>query len=116
MAQPELVPAQPWAADDKVVVKKRALKHVKQQVAALLCGEDLPEGVQAREVTKVPYEVPAVPRGETTCPVCRQVFKTHHHVMVHMGVHRGENFPCGKWESSGQWEVFGEAHTGVCAR
>ena len=51
--------------------RRGSLKHVKQQVSALLCGEDLPEGVQAREVTKAPYEVPAVPRGETTCPVCR---------------------------------------------
>ena len=32
--QPELVPAQPWAADDEVVVKKRALKRVKQQVVS----------------------------------------------------------------------------------
>ena len=95
-AQPELVPAQPRAADDEVVVKKRALKRVKQQVVALLRGEDLPEGAQAREITEVPYKVPAVPRGETTCPVCRQVFKSHHHVKVHMGMHRGEKFPCGK--------------------
>ena len=32
------------AGKGEVVVKKRALKHVKQQVMALLCGEDLPEG------------------------------------------------------------------------
>ena len=31
-----------------------------------------------------------------TCPVCRQVFKMHHHVKVHMGIHRGEKFPCRK--------------------
>ena len=43
-----------------------------------------------------PYEVPAVPRGETSCPVCKRVFKTHHRAQVHMGVHRGEKFPCGK--------------------
>ena len=94
--QPAPIPVQPQVAGDEVVVKKRALKLVKQQVSALLCGEDLPEGVQAREVAEVPYEVPAVPRGETTCPVCKQVFKSHHRVMVHMGVHRGEKFPCGK--------------------
>ena len=79
----------PRAADDEVVIKKRALKRVKQQVAALLRGEDLLEGAQARGIAEVPYEVPAVPRGETTCPVCRQVFKSHHRVKVHMGVHRG---------------------------
>ena len=95
-AQPAPVPPQLQAAEDEVVVKKRALKRVKQQVSALLCGEDLPEGVQAREVAEVPYQVPAVPRGETTCPVCRQVFKLHHRAMVHMGVHRGEKFPCSK--------------------
>ena len=81
---------------DEVIVKKRALQRMKQQMSALLRGEDLPEGAQGREVTEVPYEVPSVPRGETTCPVCRQQFKSHHRVMVHMGVHRGEKFPCGK--------------------
>ena len=69
---------------------------MKQQMLALLRGEDLPEGAQGREVAEVPYEVPSVPKGETTCPVCRQTFKSHHRVRVHIGVHRGEKFPCGK--------------------
>ena len=43
-----LVEPQPSA--DEVLVKKRALKWVKQQVLALLHGEDLHEGAQAREV------------------------------------------------------------------
>ena len=34
---------------------------MKQQVSALLRGEDLPEGAQAREIAEVPYEVPVVP-------------------------------------------------------
>ena len=38
---------------DEVLVKKRALK---QQVSALLHGEDLPEGAQARGVAEVPYQ------------------------------------------------------------
>ena len=53
-------------------------------------------GSTRREVAEVPYEVPSVPRGETTYPVCRQSFKLHHRVKLHMGVHRGEKFPCGK--------------------
>ena len=77
-AQPAPVLVQLQVAEDEVVVKKRALKCMKQQVLALLQGEDLPEGAQAREIAEVPYEVPVVPRGETTCPVCKQVFKTHH--------------------------------------
>ena len=95
-AQPAPALPEHHPADDEVVVKKRALKRVKQQVSALLHGEDLPEGAQAREVTEVLYEVPAVPREETTCPVCRQVFKTHHRLTVHMGIYWGEKFPCGK--------------------
>ena len=95
-AQPALVLPQLHPAEDEVIMKKRALKHVKQQVSALLHGEDLPGGAQAREVAEVPYKVPAVPRGETTCPVCRQVFKSHHRVIIHMGIHRGEKFPCSK--------------------
>ena len=98
-AQPALVLPQLRPAEDEVVMKKRALKRAKQKVSALLRGEDLPEGGQAREVAEVPYKVPAVPRGETTCPVCRQVFKSHHRVTIHMGIHRGEKFPyrkCGK--------------------
>ena len=89
-AQPAPVLPQLHPAEDEVVMKKRALKCVKQQVFTLLRGADLPEGAQAREVAEVPYEVLAVPRGETTCPVCRQVFKSHHRVTIHMGIHRGE--------------------------
>ena len=55
---PVPVPPEPHLAEDEVVVKKRALKQVKQQVSALLCGEDLPEGAQAREVTEVPVSNP----------------------------------------------------------
>ena len=50
---PVPVPPEPRLAEDEVVVKKRALKWVKQQVSALLCGEDLPEGAQAREITEI---------------------------------------------------------------
>ena len=81
---------------DEVLVKKRALKWVKQQVSPLLCGEDLPKGTQARKHAEVPYQIPAVPREAKDCPVCQQSFKTHHHFMVHMGVHRDEKFPCSK--------------------
>ena len=90
------VPPEVHPAGDKVLVKKRALKWAKQQVSALLCGEDLSKDVQAREVAEVSYQIPAVPREAKDCPVCQQSFKTHHHLMVHMGVHRGKKFPCSK--------------------
>ena len=86
------VPPKVHPAGDEVLMKKRALKWVKQQVSALLRGEDLPKGAQAREVAEVSYQIPAVPREAKDCPVCQQSFKTHHHLMVHMGVHRGEKF------------------------
>ena len=60
----------PAAEANEALVKKRVLKWVKQQVSALLHGEDLPEGAQAREVAKVPYQIPAVPREGKDCPVC----------------------------------------------
>ena len=88
-------PLEPHLRDDEVVVKKRALKQVKQ-VSALLHGEDLPKGTQAREVPEVLYQIPAVPREAKDCVVCQQSFKTHHRLMVHMGVHCGEKYPCGK--------------------
>ena len=86
-ATPTEVPAapEPQPTEDEVVVKKRALRCVKQQVSALLQGEDLPEEAQAREVTEVPYQIPAVPREAKDCPVCQQSFKTHQWLMVHMG-------------------------------
>ena len=64
-AAPTEVPTllEPCPAEDEVLVKKRALKQVKQQVSALLHGEDLPEDTQAREVAEVPYQIPSVPRG-----------------------------------------------------
>ena len=93
---PVPAPLEPRPAEDEVVVKKRALKWVKQQVLALLHGEDFPEGAQAREVAEILYQIPAVARDRKHCPVCEKSFKTHHHFMVHMGVHRGEKFPCSK--------------------
>ena len=92
---PAAVLAASQTAANEVVVKKRALKRVKQQISALLHGEDLPEGAQAREVAEVPYQVPAVPREAKDCLVCQQSFKTHHRLMKHMKVHRGE-FSCDK--------------------
>ena len=65
-------------------------------MSALLHGENLPESAQAREVAEVPYQLPAVPREAKDCPVCQQSFKTHHRLMKHVGVHRGEKFPCDK--------------------
>ena len=88
--------AVPQPAQDEVVVKKRALKRVKQQVSALIHGEDLPEGAQAREIAEVPYQIPSVSREAKVCPICQMAFKSHHRLMVHMGVHRGEKFPCDK--------------------
>ena len=87
--QPAPAPAPLQVTADEVVVKKRALKRMKQQVLALLRGKDLPGGDQARETAEVPYDVPSVPRGETTCPICKKVFKTHHRAQVHMGMSTG---------------------------
>ena len=66
---------------DEVVVKRRALRRVKQQVSALLRGEDLPEGAQARQAVEVPYQLPPVARDSKECPICQQVFKTHHRLL-----------------------------------
>ena len=87
-------PSKPCPAEDEVLVKKRALKWVKQQVSALLCGEDLQEGTQTREVAKVPYQIPSVPMEAKDCPVCQQSIKTHRWLMVHMGVHWGKKYLC----------------------
>ena len=114
--QPAPVPAPVRVADDEVVIKKRALQRMKQQMSALLRGEDLPKGAQGREVAEVPYEVPSVPRGETTCPVCRQSFKSHHRVKVHMGVHRGEKFPCGKCGKVLASKRYWRDHTQSCVK
>ena len=54
------------------------------------------QGALARETAEVPYQLPAVARDATECPMCERKFITHHCLMKHMGVHRGEKFPCGK--------------------
>ena len=64
---PVPVPLEPCLAEDEVVVKKRALKWVKQQVLALLCWEDLPEGAQTREVAEILCQSSAVARDGKDC-------------------------------------------------
>ena len=64
-------PLEPCPTEDEVLVKKRAIKQVKQHISVLLCGEDFPEGAQAREVAEVPYQIPAVPRQAKDCLVCQ---------------------------------------------
>ena len=92
----------PWGAtptpvgEGKVVVKRQALRRMKQQVLALLRGEDLPEGTEACKVAEVPYQLPAVERDAMVCPVCERELPNHHKLMKHMGVHHGEKFPCSK--------------------
>ena len=66
----------PVAEADEVLVKKRALKWVEQQVSALLQGKDLPECAQAREVAEVPYQIPAVPRKGKDCPCVSSPLKS----------------------------------------
>ena len=103
------------SSGDELLVKKWALKWVKQQVSALLHGEDLSRGAEAREVADIPYQVPAVLREAKDCPVCQQSFKTHHHFMVHMGVHRGEKFSCNKCGKVLANRRMHSRHTTSCA-
>ena len=103
-------------SEDEVVVKKRALLRLKQQVSAVLRGEDLPEGAQACELAEVPYQVPSVAQDATQCPVCQKSYPNHHKLMKHMGVHRGEKFPCdrcGKMLASRRMLRF---HQSACTR
>ena len=82
--------------EGEVVAKRQVLRKVKQQVLALLRGEDLPEGAVACKVAEVPYQLPAVERDATVCPVCERELPNHHKLMKHMGVHCGEKYPCSK--------------------
>ena len=68
VTSPAPAPVPEPRGEDEVVVKKRALKRVKQQVGALLRGEDLLERAQAREVAEVPYQFPPVPWDAKECP------------------------------------------------
>ena len=82
--------------EGEVVIKRGALRRMKQQVSALLRGEDLPEGAEAHKVAEVPYQLSAVERDATVCPVCERELPNHHKLMKHMGVHCGEKYPCSK--------------------
>ena len=81
---------------DEVIVKKSALLSMKRQMAALIHGEELPAGeAGSRGTSEVPYQVPAIGREDTQCPLCHLSFKTPYHLRKHMDVHQGEQFPCG---------------------
>ena len=82
--------------EGEVIVKKWALRRVKQQVSSLLRGEDLPEGAKTHKVVEVPYQLPTVERDAMACPVCEKELPNHHKLMKHMGEHHGEKYPCSK--------------------
>ena len=88
--------ATPTPVGGEVIVKKQALRRVKQQVSSLLRGEELPERVEACEMAEVPYQLPTVERDATVFPVCEKELPNHHKLMKHMGVHCGEKYPCSK--------------------
>ena len=84
VGRPEGVTPTP-VGEDEVLVKKWALRRVKQQVSSLLRGKDLPEVAEADEVAEVPYQLPTVERDATVCPVCERELPNHHKLMKHMG-------------------------------
>ena len=47
-------------------------------------------------MAEVLYQLPAVERDATVCPVCERELSNHHKLMKHMGVHHGEKYPCSK--------------------
>ena len=101
VGRPEGVTPTP-VGEDEVLVKKWALKRVKQQVSSLLRGKDLPEGAEVHEVAEVLYQLPTVERDATVCPVCERELPNHHKLMKHMGVHCGEKYPMQQmWQDPG---------------
>ena len=73
---------------DEVIIKKSALLSMKRQVAALIHGEVLSAGGEgARNTPEVPYQVPAISREDTQCPICHLSFKTLYHLRKHMDMH-----------------------------
>ena len=119
-AAPTEVPAlsEPHPAEDEVVVKKRALKWVKQQVSALLHGEDLLKGFQARQVAKVPHQIPAVPREAKDYLCVSAVLQDTPLVDGAHGSAPGcKNYPCTKCgEGVGPQENVEKTHISLCPR
>ena len=67
---------------------------MKQQVSALLWGEDLPEGAQAREVTRGPIPVTCCGKVSHGLPgVSTEVQDTPQADEAHGGAQRGEIHP-----------------------
>ena len=54
-------------------------------------------------------------QGEKPPVLCvQQTFKSHHRVRVHMGVHRGEKFPCGRCGKVLASKCYWRDHTQSC--
>ena len=96
------------------IVKKWALRRVKQQVSSLLRGEDLPDRAKAHEVAEAPYQLPSVERDAMVCPVCEKKLSNHHKLMKHMGVHHGEKYPCSKCSKILASRHMLQAHQPAC--
>ena len=72
---------------------RRGLEKDEVAGISLVPGWGPPRRSSGQGGGRIPYQLPAVPREAKDCLVCQQKFKTHHKLMKHMGVHRGEKFP-----------------------
>ena len=105
LAQPS--PAQPSPAQpspeapkdrDTIRVPKKDLKWVAKLLQDLSAGKKvkLPASASREEV---PFDVPDVKAGETTCALCHQAFKSTRSLRRHLKTHTGEtdySCQCGK--------------------
>ena len=60
------------------------------------------------------YQLPAVERDATVCPVCERELPNHHKLMKHMGVHHGEKYPCRKCGKILASQCMLQAHQPAC--
>ena len=111
-------PPEPAAPEEEGMIKvpKKDLKRAHSILKDILAGRKVCTSTGATQ-EDIPFEVPEVQAGDTSCELCHQSFKSTHSVHCHMKTHTGDtgwsSHQCGKVLAS---RVMHDLHMKGCGQ
>ena len=106
----------PSPEDDTIKVPKKDLKRAQNIIKDMLTGRKARWGTAASR-EDIPFSVPEVQAGETSCQLCHQSFSSTRSLRRHMLTHTGDTgFSCGRCGKILASKVTLDMHLEGCGR